>query len=214
MTVKCCGRPEIVESLFLPEFYGINVLYMPVKLAGDDRIALPSGLEFLSEIVAVCLRRDSAYHKYVYVSYECSFVRKGVSQKRPGWHADGFMTEDINFIWYSTCPTVFNSTEFNVKLDHKVSMEQFEAQVNEDLNYRLPCNALIRLDQTVVHRADPAEKDEVRTFFKLSISTEKYNLKGNAHNPEFDYLWTMHDRSIVRNHPTLKEVDSVKAGIL
>ena len=40
-----------------------------------------------------------------------------------------------------------------------------------------------------------------RTFFKLSFSKDKYDLKGNSHNYLFDYNWEMRERKENRNIP-------------
>jgi hypothetical protein len=62
-----------------------------------------------------------------------------------------------------------------------------------------PSNALIMLDNKVVHRVSTDSKFSLRNFVKISVSKDIYNLKGNAHNYLFDYDWKMIDRKSERN---------------
>lgn len=204
-------RPVDLGEIYLPELFGTYLLYLPVKMKGKNDYRLP--LEQINDFNILMMKCVEDYgdvtDKYVYLSYECSYVKKDSHQKRPGWHSDGFKTNDINYIWYSNTPTIFNDTKFKITKDHKISMEQFEEQANPDNNFLMPNKHLLRMDQFVIHKADVSKSNLIRTFVKVSISDDKYNLKGNTHNPYFDYDWKMYDRSIVRNHPQIKETDSV-----
>lgn len=192
------------------------LLYMPVKMPGSFLCTLPTKFSHwtIEMIVGLAMidyneTYNNLEDKYVYLSYETSEVKAGVTQKRPGWHADGFMTDDINYIWYDKDPTLFNTSKFDVSQDHEKSIEQFRQQASSNNNFTLPCKQLIRMDQYVIHRAVPAKEDGQRTFIKISISDDKYNLKGNTMNPDLPHDWKMYNRQTVRNHPQLKEVDSV-----
>lgn len=206
------ARAEDLGFIDLPDIFGIYVLYMPIKMKYSEEFRLPYPLNS-DKIIELSLKCDydygNTFNKYIYLSYECSYVRKGITQKRPGWHSDGFKTDDINYIWHSNTPTLFNFTKFNISNDHNVSMEEFEQQANPINNFKYENKKLLKMNQYVVHKADIPDTSGIRTFVKISISDDKYNLKGNTHNPEFDYNWKMYDRSKVRNHPQIKEVDSV-----
>lgn len=41
----------------------------------------------------------------------------------------------------------------------------------------------------------------VRTFVKVSISRDKYDLIGNSHNHLLQYDWPMRPRALTRNPP-------------
>lgn len=43
----------------------------------------------------------------------CSF-------NRMGYHSDGFLTDDINYIWCDNNPTIFNISAFNLTLDENL----------------------------------------------------------------------------------------------
>lgn len=129
------------------------------------------------------------------------YVVPGHNMNRPGYHTDGFLTDDINYIWSDVDPTVFNIGHFDVAPDHELSLQQFKEQAlpRRDIAYR--DNELLRLDQYSVHRTASITDTHLRTFFKLSFSKERYNLVGNSHNYHFDYNWPMVERKAQRNHP-------------
>lgn len=65
-----------------------------------------------------------------------------------------------------------------------------------------PVGHLLRLDPYVIHDT-PLIKwpGGMRSFFKISVSSHRYNLRGNSHNHLLDYDWPMYDRETVRNQP-------------
>lgn len=188
-------------NLKCPEF--MHVLYMPVVMNGSLR--LPHHMTWLAPMVMDIPFEDD---DIVYATVKCGFVsRDSGYHNRPGWHIDGFGSDDINYIWYDSVPTEFLDQRMEVSDDHAKSMMQM-TMFAESRNICYYGNRLLlRLDNTVVHRVAKYDEDQprVRTFVKLSVSKNKYNLKGNAHNHLFDYKWEMHDRENKRNDP-VKEV--------
>lgn len=74
-----------------------------------------------------------------------------------------------------------------------------------------PDKHLLRLDNTVLHRSPTGFEAGMRTFVKVSLSRDRYNLKGNSVNhllPETH--WPLVDRQEVRNHPAFKNSDFIK----
>lgn len=65
-----------------------------------------------------------------------------------------------------------------------------------------PDSTVLRLDPYVIHDTPliPAPGG-MRSFFKISVSTNRYDLVGNSHNYLFDYAWPMTDRAALRNQP-------------
>jgi len=205
------GLPEVnLKHFNIEPVYGLHCLYMPIKLKSSWEFSIPASFDFLRDIIYTCMEKDTfdIFTNYIYLSYECSYVQKGIPQKRPGIHADGFLTKDINYIWYDKDPTIFYDQKFRIDKNHARSMEQFEEQASEQHEITYPVKTLLRLTEQVVHRSAIPTESGVRQFIKISISTDKYNLKGNTKNPLIDYDWIMHERSLVRNHPIYKESDT------
>ena len=78
----------------------------------------------------------------------------------------------------------------------------FAEQVDPARIRTYPDKTLMRLDPSVIHAAPeiPAPGGE-RSFFKVSFSNSRYNLRGNSRNYLLDYDWPMYDRAAVRNDP-------------
>lgn len=189
-------------------------LYLPIKLAGSNEIAMPDSLQPLWPLVDVInkdlLKMGPMDDLYMYVTVKKMFVGGGVTANRPGWHADGFGTDDLNYIWYDCVPTVFNASRFNItEGDHVKSLQEFAEQALPENDVVFPCRHLLRLDPSVVHRVAEVEEQVMRTFIKVSVSKDKYNLKDNSINRLLNYDWKKYDRATVRNDPNRAQRDSV-----
>jgi hypothetical protein len=185
--------------------------YLPIFISGISYEGfLPANLKFaLPMIEAATLEevRRGNWWQYGYVTAKRGFATPGNPLNRPGWHADGFGTPDVNYVWTDKYPTLFAIGDFgDISDDHILSVKQFTEKIDSNdetitlATYR--DKELLRLDDTVIHAAPeiPAPGGE-RSFFKVSFSNERYNLKGNAHNYGLDYDWAMFDREQVRNDP-------------
>jgi len=202
------GRPPRVvafPNLEWDEY--LHYMYLPVVLpeCAWGSIRLPPRLEFLRRVIEFVCERERAFYNgaRVYVTARRGYATPGNPLNRPGWHADGFGTDDVNYVWTDRFPTLFAIQDFQkISTDHVRSIEQFEEQVDPVRVVTFPDRALLRLDPFVVHAAPeiPAPGGE-RGFLKISLSHEKYNLRGNSHNYLFDYAWKMWSRDEVRNDP-------------
>jgi hypothetical protein len=64
----------------------------------------------------------------------------------------------------------------------------------------------------VIHRVNTHVPEQImRTFVKVTISPERFNLKDNSINPAFPPPEKMFERSLVRNDPFQAQTDSYKA---
>lgn len=175
--------------------------YLPIKMAGAlESFHIPKNLDWIRRFIQhleFCPHTD-----YIYVSAKHLFVTPDNMGNRPGWHTDGFGSDDVNYIWVDRFPTQFALQRFELTTDdHNESLKQIAAQVRDDAIFPYSANQLIRLDRYNVHRP-PVMGTGFRTFLKFSISKNKYNLQGNSHNYLIDYDWEMVPRAEVRNHPT------------
>lgn len=191
----------------------MHYLYLPVWMHGNGGLQIPERLGFMAHpinwICAVEHERrggsDWLGDHFIYITARRGYATPGNPLNRPGWHADGFGTRDINYIWSDRYPTRFAVGVFeDISDDHVRSAEQFEEQVGGqliDVIEGAP-RTLYRLDPSMIHATPeiPAPGGE-RSFFKVSISRDKYNLLGNSHNHRLDYEWKMWSREEIRNDP-------------
>lgn len=151
----------------------------------------------VEDVLAVGVPNDS----HIYLTAKRLFVSPTCCWNRPGWHIDGFGTDDKNYLWSDSFPTEFCVQPFDLSDDHALSMVEMEQQVRRENICTYDNNLLLGLDTAVVHQVAPVLSCGVRTFAKISISRNRYNLRGNAHNDLIDYDWLMVDRALDRNDP-------------
>lgn len=206
------AEPEVVGEFVTPNCELLFVLYMPVRLRGQKIVTLPEHLEDYRPLVdaALAYEGQGAEGKYVYLTVKRLWVEPGCLGGRLGWHTDGFGTQDVSYIWADADPTEFCIQPFDLSDDHEISMHQMaeQAQTQNIVRYE-PCD-IIRIDARHVHRCPENPKPGYRTFARVSISSDKYNLIGNAHNYALDYNWTMHPRGKVRNDTAIRAAQGCK----
>lgn len=196
-------------------------MYCPIKIP-YGQIHLPDNLKQFEPIIARILENEYVGSSYVYVTAKTLWVEGEYIGNRPGWHIDGYGTDDINYIWADRAPT-----EFVHNLDESVKVWNLSDDCDESLKQisdiagmagwgiispikTYPDKHLLRLDNTVIHRSPVDFETGMRTFVKVSLSKHQYNLKGNSVNhliPESQ--WELVDRRLARNHPTFKNSDFV-----
>lgn len=182
-----------------PEF--VYHVYMPIKMAECVDVRIPMHLRCFWPLVEQVMSTGTHEGKYIYLTVKKMHVSTGQTANRPGWHLDGYGTDDHNFIWSDCLPTEFVAGDFDLSEDHEISLSQMDAQAAGRVIHTCGDNKLIWLGPTNVHRVAQCNQDCVRTFVKISVSDHQYNLAGNAHNYLFDYKWDMVDRKPERNHP-------------
>ena len=182
--------------------------YLPIKMPGETKLIYEDCLKPFDALVgAACCDYvgdyglDKYVDSYVYLTAKYLFQSPGCPFNRTGYHADGFLTDDVNYLWSDKYPTIFNNSIFNISLDDTLSMKEMEDQAKEENELTYDNNKLMRMDQFVIHKVGPVTEDGMRKFFKLSVSKDKYDLIGNAHNSLIDYKWEMRERSMTRNIP-------------
>jgi len=182
---------------------------MPIKLSGQTEPKTEPRLEPFSKVIGACccdfIARnglDDYVSWNVYVSAKRLFQSPGCSFNRPGYHSDGFMTEDINYVWCDSLPTIFNKSPFALTEHHEMSITEMETQSLKENEVHYADNELLRLDQYNIHKVAEPIKLSIRTFLKVSFSKRQFNLSGNTHNYLLDYNWEMKSRDTKRNDPS------------
>ena len=182
--------------------------YLPIKLKEQVEPIVEERLKCFEDLIDnICCDFVEEFglnrfiNSYIYLTVKKKYQTPGCSFNRSGYHSDGFLTDDINYVWCDKNPTTFNSSNFNLTLDDKVSMIEMEEQADVLNDKKYLENTLLRLDQFNIHKVSQSEKLVLRTFVKVSFSTDKYDLRGNSKNYLLDYDWKMRDRSLDRNMP-------------
>lgn len=196
------GRMEVLceEMMFFHD--------LPIKLPGQHSPTMETRLKPFEGIVgrACCdyigvFGLDRYMAGYVFLCAKRMYQAPGCPFNRPGWHTDGFGTDDINYIWCDNTPTVFNLTPMELPDDDVLSMAEMDRLALPENNRTYPEGTLLRLNQFQVHRCGEIREPALRTFCKVSFSADRYDLRGNSHNYLLDYNWPMRNRGAARNVP-------------
>lgn len=205
------GSPKNLGRFQIKADEVMYYLYYPVRRPNSGLQLSDSRLDFVRPL----LRRieddepERFWSEYVYLTIKKMYIGGGVTANRPGWHCDGFMSDDLNYIWYDNTPTVFNSGRFEISPDHLLSLAEFEQQARPENDYVLDNELLVKLDSTVIHRVNTHVPEQImRTFVKITVSKERFNLKDNSKNPFLLLEGPLYDRQAARNDPHQAQRDS------
>ncbi len=199
---RCIG----IFKLACPEM--LFYQYLPIKLIDRSSIVMEQRLAFALELInaaredfAKNIGDDTRY--YIYITAKSMYQFPSNTFNRPGYHSDGFLTDDINYIWSDCCPTVFNCTDFKLSPDDVISLKEMEEQADPELDFSYKNYSLLRLTQYNIHRVAQIKRPCYRNFVKISFSKDKYDLEGNSinHLLSYDWKYTMRKRTMERNIP-------------
>tara|TARA_R110002153_G_scaffold259102_1_gene418665 strand:+ start:1040 stop:1684 length:645 start_codon:yes stop_codon:yes gene_type:complete len=188
--------------------------YLPIKLRHTN-IVLEERLYGLTSLLYDVIDDfkeefgvDEYNNNYCYLTIKKMYQKDGCSFNRNGYHSDGFLTNDINYIWCDKNPTIFNTTNFDLTLDDNISISEMAHQAHKNKEKFYPENTLLRLNQYNIHKVSEVKELTLRTFIKVSFSKDKYDLKGNSINYKLGYNWEMRERNEERNIPQNIEVNN------
>lgn len=174
--------------------------YLPIKLAGAlESFAIPPQLKWIERFIPYI--SFDPHTDFIYASVKHLYVTPDNMGNRPGWHTDGFGSDDVNYVWCDKFPTEFAVQPYVLTEDHETSLREMEEQTRPECIVTYGENTMVELNKWNVHRP-PLSGEGFRTFMKISVSKNRYNLQGNSHNYMLDYNWDMVTRGDLRNHPT------------
>lgn len=187
-------------------------LYLPVHMESQalnkDDVRLPGSLEICRLLIDKAMAYTAYRYKYVYLSARKGWATPDNPLNRPGWHCDGFGTDDLNFVWWDGPGTRFALQPFEgIVSDHNRSMKQFDEQVDPTRVVGYPEHGLYVIDPSVVHATPLIVSPCMRQYVKISMSNHRYNLRNNSHNYLFDYDWPLHPREAARNNTHTAQQD-------
>lgn len=197
----------------LPEV--MYYLYLPIRMEDCRDIRMPQNLHSCRALVDACVAHVedelNLRYDYVYISARKGWATPDNPLNRPGWHCDGFGTDDLNFVWWVGPGTRFAHQPFEgIVSDHNRSLKQFDEQVDAARVHSYPERGLYAIDPSVVHSTPIVEAPGcMRQYVKVSVSNYRYNLENNSHNYLFNYHWPLHSREVLRNDPHKAQLDYV-----
>lgn len=197
-----------VESL---EF--CNVVYMCIKQAGISEYSIPDNLKELVDSVISDIYTlspelyDNDWTKYCYLTIKKMYVQPNSFGNREGFHIDGFLSDQENFIW-SDCeatPTEVSIGKFELSNNHETSLTEMMVQASYNFTEQLKSFNLYDMNQSIVHRPTKNLNNEaiLRTFIKVTYSKELFNCVGNAWNYKLPHIKPTVKRNQSRNHTVL-----------
>lgn len=185
---------------------------MPVKLAGDTKLVLPEDLSFAGLFIGMIVDhlKATTHPRWLkgrnfYLTAKHTYVDAGRVQTRPGWHTDGYGTDDLSFLWSDCVPTEFLKQALRVREDDGSMLRTLTLEADEGNRDHGKAGVVYGMDDTVIHRPGTSYHGEWRRFLKLSVSQYAYDLKGNARNPGLPTPWQpTRERGRERNNPENK----------
>lgn len=177
-------------------------LYCPISTP-ELATVLPDNLVQFRPIVDAVISDDPDRYcdSYVYLTAKTLFVSGDYIGNRPGWHSDGFGTDDVNYVWADRAPTVFIEGAFGLPDDCDDAMKMMEALAMQTPHVHFNDKHLLKLTPEVIHRSPVNFAPGMRTFVKVSVSRHRYNLIGNSANHGLAETWPLLPRLPERNHP-------------
>lgn len=189
MNILCNSKPHKLNYIECNNEEFMFWLYCPVKIKGMDEIVIPDTLKKWKGVLDASLkdfktRGGDLLNSYVYLTAKSLVVTPESLGQRGGWHLDGFLTCDTNYIWSDVNTTTFTNYEPVVTSSHSESLIELERldKVMSDFSYRASPNTLYRLDSKVVHKPSKPDRPMFRNFVKVSISDKEYSHSGSSVN--------------------------------
>lgn len=172
-------------------------LYLPVKLPFGE-VSLPDNVNKFKGILDIV--KENLSHtenkweeSYIYLTIKSMVVSEDNVGQRLGWHSDGFMTKDLNYIWSDVEEITTRITTGGMTLTqcHTKSLQEMENYKEFLLrcSYQVMADTVYLLDETVLHEAVRPTRPVFRNFVKVTVSDKLYKLEGNSVNHLLgDYL--------------------------
>lgn len=181
----------------------INVLRCPIKDAGNREIKLPKELSFLKEFVKFCAIYETCFNDrfedlYGHITVDYKDIKKGKTQRVPGWHVDGFQGAKFpikheiehSYLWSSS-----NGTEYCVQPYFISHIDDSKYLIFDEFNKQSKeCNVIRALDSNVyifdpymIHRSPILKEDTSRLLVRITFEYQKLLDPNDTLNPSMKY---------------------------
>jgi len=166
-----------------------NVLRVPVKTAGSRKIVLPKEVEFVRGFIEHCCIYETCFNNrfddlFAHLTVELKTIKKGGTQRTPGWHVDGFQGTKFpikheiehSYLWSSTCGTEFCPQPFFINhIDDSKYMvfDEMAKQVVEANIVTCMDKNIYIFDPYMVHRSPIVKEDTTRLLIRLTFEYQK-----------------------------------------
>lgn len=182
-----------------------NVVDLPIKMAGDNTMYLPTEYEGMTEALSKIIGYEKSVNPnydeyYAYLTIDKRVVREGSSQSRIGYHVDGFQSAEQTYTEVRRNYAVFDivPTEFVVTPMETRGLMGTVGEVYESFTHQSQHAEVIKakpfeinhFDAYQVHTSAVALATTDRTYLRLSFAKRQLNRLGNGINPLIDYDWT------------------------
>jgi len=114
--------------------------YLPIKLPNGG-IRIESRLNCFDNLISKAIEDFITEfgwrewdNSYIYLTAKRQYQLPNETFNRHGYHTDGFLTDDINYIWSDRATTMFNRGPFNLTLDDTKSLQEMEEQAESHLD--------------------------------------------------------------------------------
>lgn len=214
MKIKCISKlpTGIPLEIDTSSIEYCNHAFMCIKQEGSSEYSVPDNLQLLVtqmlsgiyDLSEYLYDNDYRYNCYLSIKHE--YVNPLSIGNRPGWHIDGFKSDQFNFIWFDSIPTEVCTGSFHLTNDHNISLEEMMVQSsgNDKFKHTLPVNTLYEMNKECVHAPSYNTYNPIlRTFIKITFSKEQFNCIGNAWNYKLPHIKMTSHRNIHRNHSVL-----------
>lgn len=175
--------PKTIDVLYIDNTEFMMWLYCPIKTPCSE-IIVPDNLSTWLPIVDVLESKGLLDGKYVYLTVKSGIITPSCTMQRDGWHSDGFLSSDKNYIWSDCNTTLFSYLNVELSLNHEeslIEMEKLNTQLLE-LSYKSCPNTLYALTENHIHKPDTPEDVMFRNFVKVSVSDHVYTHNGMSRN--------------------------------
>ena len=175
----------------------------------DSEVLLPDELvsyDILDSMIETTDIYESfvGQYPYLYLTIDTLPVKKGETQRTPGWHVDCVQGDEVpvkkpsnlTFSWSDTVPMEYADQSF--KLPNYVNVSEYNifeclAELIDPINIK-QCeeNMLYCINTYCVHRSSVAREDTDRTFIRLSYTHVPITNTSMTINPKIEYNYKIH----------------------